>query len=202
MSGIFQVLALASETLEEFGASFALVGGLAVSVRVDPRFTKDVDLAVSVESDAQAEAVIHFMVRSAGFSILATLEQTATGRLATIRMQPPDPHSEIIVDLLFASSGIEAEVVAHAERLEIAPGFSLPVASPSSLVAMKLISADPLRRSNDIADLQGLAKLLSEKGQMEHLLQLLESIRERGAHRSRDLQKALEDWVLPWLEPR
>jgi hypothetical protein len=42
--------------LQETGARFALVGGLAVSVRTEPRFTRDADLAVAVASDAEAEA--------------------------------------------------------------------------------------------------------------------------------------------------
>ena len=33
----------------------ALVGGLAVSARAEPRFTRDVDLAVAVVSDDEAE---------------------------------------------------------------------------------------------------------------------------------------------------
>jgi hypothetical protein len=35
------------------GASFALVGGLAVSARTEPRFTRDADLAVAIASDAE-----------------------------------------------------------------------------------------------------------------------------------------------------
>ena len=38
--------------------AFAIVGGLAVSVRSRPRFTQDIDLAVAVSSDAEAEAVV------------------------------------------------------------------------------------------------------------------------------------------------
>lgn len=37
---------------------FALVGGLAVSARTEPRFTRDADLAVALASDAEAEALI------------------------------------------------------------------------------------------------------------------------------------------------
>ena len=35
---------------------FALVGGLAVSARTKPRFTRDADIAVAVASDTEAEA--------------------------------------------------------------------------------------------------------------------------------------------------
>jgi hypothetical protein len=42
--------------LTERGRNFALVGGLAVSIRAEVRFTRDVDIAVSVENDEDAEA--------------------------------------------------------------------------------------------------------------------------------------------------
>jgi uncharacterized membrane-anchored protein len=45
--------------LTEVRVSFALVGGLAVSARTEPRFTRDADLAVALASDAEAEALIH-----------------------------------------------------------------------------------------------------------------------------------------------
>jgi hypothetical protein len=37
---------------------FALVGGLAVSVRAEVRFTRDVDLVVLVAGDSEAESLI------------------------------------------------------------------------------------------------------------------------------------------------
>jgi len=43
--------------LTEAHASFALVGGLAVSARTEPRFTRDADIAVAVASDAEAEGL-------------------------------------------------------------------------------------------------------------------------------------------------
>ena len=36
----------------------AVVGGIAVSVRTEPRFTRDIDFAVAVESDADAETYL------------------------------------------------------------------------------------------------------------------------------------------------
>ena len=35
-----------------------IVGGLAVSARCDPRFTRDVDIAVVVDTDEHAEALV------------------------------------------------------------------------------------------------------------------------------------------------
>ena len=56
---------------------WALVGGLADSIRVEPRFTRDIDLAVSVADDEAAEAVVaDFTAR--GFTLLVSLEQHLT----------------------------------------------------------------------------------------------------------------------------
>jgi hypothetical protein len=67
------------------GREFALLGGLAVSAWVDPRTTKDVDLAVVVDGDDDAEQLA-FELSQRGYSVDATIEHTGTGRLATIRM--------------------------------------------------------------------------------------------------------------------
>ena len=39
--------------------SFALIGGLAVSARTEPRFTRDADFAVALAGDAEAEALMN-----------------------------------------------------------------------------------------------------------------------------------------------
>lgn len=45
MNPLAQVLTAAMAALK--GADFALVGGIAVSARTEPRFTRDLDLAVA-----------------------------------------------------------------------------------------------------------------------------------------------------------
>ena len=71
--------------LTDIDISFALVGGLAVSARTEPRFTRDADLAVAVASDAEAEALIHIL-QTRNYDIGAIVEQDAVGRLATVRL--------------------------------------------------------------------------------------------------------------------
>ena len=52
-------LATAAKDIAAEGKKFALVGGLAISVRAEVRFTRDVDLAVAVDDDAEAEALVY-----------------------------------------------------------------------------------------------------------------------------------------------
>jgi hypothetical protein len=45
--------------LDALRVRWALIGGLAISVRSVPRFTKDLDFAVAVADDSEAEGVVH-----------------------------------------------------------------------------------------------------------------------------------------------
>jgi len=107
--------------------SFALVGGLAVSVRTEPRFTRDADLAVALASDAEAEALIDELCAH-DYRMEAVVEQEAVGRLATVRLTRSSELQAPVIDLLFASSGIEREVVAEAEPIELLPNLTIGVA--------------------------------------------------------------------------
>ena len=99
-----------AQRLRELGVEFALVGGIAVSLRTIERFTKDVDFAISVEGERAAEAVVRSL-NSSGFRIAMFLEREEDGRLATVRLRS-NGEVEVFVDLLFATSGIENEVIA------------------------------------------------------------------------------------------
>lgn len=148
------------EHLEASSCAFALVGGLAVSARVEPRTTRDVDVAVSVDDDSAAEGLLREII-GRGYRVAGVVEQTETGRLATARLLPPRD-AAAIVDLLFASCGIEPELVAAAEPLEILPGRVVPVATIGDLLAMKILSRDDVTRPQDAVDIRGLVACATE----------------------------------------
>jgi predicted nucleotidyltransferase len=172
--------------LADAQAPFALVGGLAVSARTEPRFTRDADLAVAVQTDAEAERLIR-VLQSVGYRVQTLIEQQAAGRLATVRLtrsvEPADP----VIDLLFASSGIEAEVVAEAEVIELLPNLRIPVATTAHLVALKVLARDDLNRPQDAGDLRALLRVASNDD-IARARTALASIEERGFQRGRDLQ--------------
>lgn len=172
---------------------WALVGGLAVSIRVEPRFTRDIDLAVAVADDPAAEALVGDLVAS-GFTLKVSLEQQALGRLAAVRVVPPGQGDEgIIVDLLFTSSGIEPEICRDAERLEIAPGLTVPVARAEHLVAMKLLALSP-DRPQDAIDLRGLVAQLTPE-ERARAVEAVARIEHLGANRGKALGAELERWL-------
>ena len=58
MQSVDEVLRQAAADLEAIGARWAVIGGLAVAFRAEPRFTKDVDLTVAVEDDRAPVRVV------------------------------------------------------------------------------------------------------------------------------------------------
>jgi hypothetical protein len=165
-------------------ARFALVGGLAVSARTEPRFTRDADLAVSLRDDAAAEALI-LRLRVSGYHIGTVVEQDAVGRLATVRLTRFIDAVAPVVDLLFASSGIEAELVADADVLDVLPALTVPVATVGHLLALKVLSRDD-DRPQDQVDLEALMRVASP-AELTRARDALTLITRRGFHRGKDL---------------
>ncbi len=166
---------------------WALVGGLAVGTRASPRTTRDVDVAVAVAGDAAAEACVATLA-ARGYALQGDIEQTATRRLATVHVL--SPVGDVAVDLLFASSGIETEVVAEAEPMEVVARLPLPVARTGHLIALKLLARDDRSRPQDIDDLRALSAVAddAEWARAAHAIALIQS---RGAARGRSLKAAL-----------
>jgi predicted nucleotidyltransferase len=178
--------------LSESGASSAVIGGLAVSARTEPRFTKDVDLAVAVTQDSDAEALVQYLT-SKQYRISALVEQEAVNRLATVRLIPAGEPS-LVVDLLFASSGIESEIVAASEFIEIVDGVMARVATIPYLIATKILSRDDGQRPQDHMDLIALRKAASEND-LAIARSALAIIQERGFSRGKDLLMELQRFL-------
>ena len=194
MSSLEIALRRLCDELVEATFRFALIGGLAVSVRSEPRFTRDADIAVALNDDAEAEALVRDL-QLKGYAVLDIIEQDAVGRLATVRLQPPgEARSGLVLDLLFASSGIEREVVESAETLEVLPGLTVPVARTGHLIALKVLSRDDRTRPQDVGDLRALLDRATpeEHDCAREALRLIES---RGFHRDRQLMPMLDELI-------
>ncbi|CAN5891293.1 nucleotidyl transferase AbiEii/AbiGii toxin family protein [soil metagenome] len=188
--GVVDAAALAASQLAELDARFAVIGGLAVGARGEPRYTRDVDLAIGVANDEEAERLLFAMTRR-GYSVVTVIEQTRTGRLSTARLRHPrDP--EVFVDLLFASSGIEKEVVEGSERLAYRPGTELPVARVGHLIALKVLSESD-ERLQDRIDLKVLGAVATDEdwATADAAVRL---IKTRRYHRGRALLTRLRRW--------
>ncbi|MBK8256914.1 MAG: nucleotidyl transferase AbiEii/AbiGii toxin family protein [Polyangiaceae bacterium] len=174
-------LADIARTLRELGRPFALVGGLAVSFRAEVRFTRDIDLAVAVQSDADFESLV-FALRACGYFPVATVEHKGQARLSTARLQAPNG---FVVDLLAASCGIEHEIVKRATVAELPNVGPIPVARSEELLAMKILSMSD-RRLQDRLDARNLA-LFGDQPDWKVVEGNLHLITDRGFNRGEDL---------------
>lgn len=186
MSRLENALRLLVDRLTEFEARFAVVGGLAVSARTEPRFTRDADVCIAVDTDAEAEALVQ-QLRQGGYHVRALVEQEAVARIATVRLVTTQDDAEgLVLDLLFASSGIEPEVVEAADVVELFEGMRVPLATVPCLLAQKILARDDVARPQDRVD---IVKLLgvAEDGDLVEVERLLGLIESRGFSRQRDL---------------
>lgn len=103
------VLERVARLLGQRGKRFALVGGLAVSVRAEPRFTRDIDLAVAVDADADAEALVRDLAH-AGLKAITLVEPDVQKRRDDQR-RPQDT-----VDLHALLEVADATEIARAEE--------------------------------------------------------------------------------------
>ena len=181
-------------TLTEAGCRFAVIGGIAVSARSEPRFTRDVDLAVAIRADDEAEALVHALL-TVGYRVKAVIEQKTTKRLATVRLEPRDTdRNPVVVDLLFASSGVEPEIVSEATLLEVFPGVRVLVAQVGHLLAMKLLSRNDRSRPRDLSDLVALMAIAKARDILV-ANRAVKLISARGFARGRNLEAALKRLV-------
>ncbi len=102
-----------------------------------------------------------------------------------LRRSPRDP----LVDLLFASTGIEAEVVAAAEPIAVL-GQRVPVARVGHLIALKLLARDDKTRPQDAIDLRALAAV-AKSIEWKRAARAVAMIERRGFAQGRDLGRAL-----------
>lgn len=194
MSSIEFVALEVLRLLEGLGHPCALVGGLAVGVRARPRTTLDVDFAVAVNTDAEAESIA-FAFQRQGFELFDVVEQTVRDRLATARFRLlRGAESAAFVDLLFASSGIEPEVVEAADHLQILPAMAMPVAQRGHLLALKTLAHDERRRPQDRLDIMALLAVAND-GDVRLAQEACALITSRGFHRDKDLRTELDTFV-------
>lgn len=187
MTRLQEAFARLADDLERLQLRWALIGGLAVSARAEPRSTRDVDVVVVVEDDDQAETVTSLLT-ARGYRIQSVLEHQDVGRMATVRfVARGESPGGVLVDLFFASSGVEGEIVDAAEDLELWPGMTAPVAATGHLLALKVLSSRP----RDLEDIRWLleradAEDLSRAREAFHLM------KERGFDRQKDLEALFE----------
>jgi hypothetical protein len=162
-----------------------------VSAQAEPRFTRDIDVVVLVADDPDVERLVRDL-QGRGYRVQTILEQETAARLATARLVPSgEDAGGVVVDTLFASSGIEAEIVSEAATLEVLPNLRIPVAAIGHLIALKVLARDDATRPMDRVDLLALIRAAGP-ADLRQARAALALIRGRGFHRDKDLAAEFE----------
>lgn len=184
MTRFEQALIRVSGDLQALDVRWALVGDMAVSFRAEPSATQEIAVAIAAGANEAERITLSLEQRGYRSQPVQHFVEVADGRLGAARLLcPGDEESAVGVDLLFAFSGIEGEIVAGAEICEVLPGLQVPLARTEHLIALKVLAG----RFKDLAD----ARLLWDHARPEsraRVAGILELIRERGFHRGKDLQ--------------
>lgn len=142
-----QTLIDAAEFLDAEQIPYALIGGMAVSLRSQPRMTADVDMVIRADVPRALE-LITVLARSRFEPLFAGVTDVVQRAFIL-----PLRHREtgVKVDLALGLSGFELQTVERADRLQVAGG-AIAVATPEDLLVMKVLAGRP----QDDQDVQGL----------------------------------------------
>ena len=140
--------------LNQRGAKYVVVGGLAIISAGMSRMTTDVDLIVAADLENEAKV----------YAALATLPDKAVLELQPGELQQYNVirvGDEILVDLMRSAGGIDyAEASKHVVIREV-DGVPIPFASPQLLWRMKVVT----HREKDAGDLAFLRHWFAERGE-------------------------------------
>lgn len=147
------LIALCRE-LNQRGAKYVVIGGLAIIAAGLPRMTMGVDLMVAVDLENEAKV----------FSALATLSDNAVRELQPGELQIYNiirVGDEILVDLMRSAGGIDYDEAAKHVVVRELGGVPIPFASPRLLWRMKAVT----HREKDAGDLVFLRQWFAERGE-------------------------------------
>jgi len=133
-----------SSWLTENEIRHMVIGGFAVTVWGEPRFTRDLDVTVSVPSDKFAHTIDLICARFHSLS-------GDPRRFVTETRVLPIMVEAVPVDLIFAALPYEEEAIARARPIHLKQG-SVPVCSPEDLILHKIVS----QRPRDHEDIEGV----------------------------------------------
>jgi hypothetical protein len=141
------VMAMISTAFESAGLPYAIIGGHAVNVWLEPRFTADIDITAA----ADPEALAHLRVELAAAGYRSSLEhgadQPSGPDFVRFTRSPGDPPIEIQA----AKTAFQVELIDRARQ----SAGGVAIATPEDLIVLKLIA----HRPKDLIDLAGLVAL-------------------------------------------
>ncbi|MEU6250426.1 hypothetical protein [Glycomyces sp. NPDC047010] len=211
-NGLERSYARLARAFDGLEAPWSLAGSLAVSARVEPAYMAQASVILAVKDEQVAHGILDGLEES-GLRVLSFTDQMSVkdwddehgrpanpenfeiehhpnGLVAGARLVDEAGDRDLEVDLIFAASGIEAEITAAAEPLEILPGQVFRVARTGHLIALTLLTLGDTGRQPRPEEFAEMDAFASE--------QAFNGIRERADLTTLTNAATPEDWHLAW----
>lgn len=117
---------------------FALIGGIAASVRGEPRFTADIDFVIGIE----VEGGLKLLAALTGSDFAPIFPDAAEVVRTSFLLPMRHKRTRVKVDLAIGLSGFERQVIDRAQQEQLGT-LRIPVASAEDLLLMKVLAARP-----------------------------------------------------------
>ena len=170
--------------LKELGVNYAIIGGSAVQIWGEPRFTQDVDLTVATPLDEPTlfvqRVLDHFTPR-----IENALEFSRRNRVLLIQSSKGCP-----IDISLGLPGYEDEVMHRTVEVELEPGKSVYMCSAEDLIIHKAIAGRP----QDLRDIESVVYRQHDRLNADYIRQWLREFSDILG-----LPEVIERFEVPWL---
>ena len=138
--GLETALAGVARLLDGLRIPYMVIGGFAVTVWGQPRFTADLDM--TIQCSVPEQTLIERLLRS-----LTSLVADPVRFVQERRVLPARTSEGIAVDIVFAGLPYEVTAIERAVPVEVA-GYSVRICTAEDLIVHKIISSRPRDRED------------------------------------------------------
>lgn len=153
MQAFESLLTKISKALERDGISYMVIGGQAVLIYGEPRFTRDIDITLGIDTD-QAER-IRGLARELTLEPTEGMTEDFVKRNALLTVE--DNETGITVDFIFSFLPYERQAIERAKRITLGAA-NIRFATVEDTIIHKLFAGRPL----DIEDVKSIVNNTEE----------------------------------------
>ena len=175
-----QTLRDLKQLLKRRSAPYAVIGGIAVAIRGEPRFTADIDAVVGIDI-AAAVQLARALRNSAFLPLFPDIEEVVkTACILPMRHRK----TRIQVDLVVGLTGFEQQAIQRAEDVRFGR-LSLRVITAEDLLLMKVLAGRP-------RDLDDTERIVAKQGKRLDWSYVFETAKQLEEVVAQDLVGPLE----------
>ena len=160
-------IARVAKLLKSRNLTFALIGGLASSIRGQLRVTADIDIVI----DCEVPEAIAMLEQLDDATFRPFVEDAETSIRQYYILPLKDVASETPIDLVIGASGFEKLVIQRAFKPK---GYPIPVATAEDLLLMKIMA----NRPQDQTDVQGIVSTCGDTIDWDYCIKMAAQLQE------------------------